>query len=194
MHKKIILALFLPLGLLSILKSNNLTSQKLFSEISIIINYVLDSEESEFIYILKKTGQTVSYYTGDDGSYQKGIALNYSRSNSVVIDHVTGLEWQDNLQAKTIVKNWIEAKDYCVNLDLNGIGWRLPTIQELQSIVEYGAISPSMSTIFKNYTSGIYWSLTTLPSLSNHAYYVDFDRGSTEENNKASNYHVRCVR
>jgi len=58
----------------------------------------------------------------DDGYYQKGVTPNYTRNDTegVVTDHITGLEWQDNVEAKTITKNWTDAQTYCSSLSLDG--------------------------------------------------------------------------
>ena len=87
--------------------------------------------------LLKKTGQTQSYTDYDDGYYQKGVAPDYTRDDSkeIVTDKVTGLQWQDNSEAKTVSKNWSDAKSYCEALTLGGHNdWRLPTIEELESM------------------------------------------------------------
>ena len=56
---------------------------------------------------------------------------------NTVEDYDTGLVWQDNYDSKTITRDWQGAKDYCQGLTLAGSSnWRLPTIKELQSIVD----------------------------------------------------------
>jgi hypothetical protein len=74
-------------------------------------------------YRLKKTGQTISYTENgteaadgsikDDGHYQKGIAMDYSRddTNQIVTDNSTGLMWQDNEKAKNITKQWLSTEN-----------------------------------------------------------------------------------
>jgi len=130
----------MPLLLLSMVEAksnNNLSDKELHAVMSIITNYILTSDTTTSVSksTLKKTGQTISYYPGDDGTYQKGVTPSYTRSNDVVKDHITGLQWQDDVEAKTVMKTWSEAQNYCSDLGLDGGGWRLPTIQELQSIV-----------------------------------------------------------
>ena len=155
---------------------------------------------------LKKTGQTKSYDENgtevtdssikDDGYYQAGVTPNYSRANEVVTDHITGLEWQDNAEAKTITKNWADAHTYCSSLSLDGGGWRLPTIQELRDIVIDGAYDPSIdTTTFVNYASFYAcWSSTTRVYYTYDAWLVDFKRGRTISVNKIFTNNVRCVR
>ena len=172
---------------------------------------------------VKKTGQTKSYDADgnevmdgsikDDGFYQKGVTPSYSRANEVVTDHITGLQWQDDTAAKTVTKQWVTqanydagnysdtsgdtATTYCANLSLDGGGWRLPTVQELQSIVVDGALNPSMDTAaFVNYfTADYYWSSSTISSNVDNAWSVNFNGGNTDcYAPKSRSYYVRCVR
>jgi len=162
--------------------------------------------------LLKKTGQTTIYYTYDDGYYEKGVTPSYSRTNEVVTDHVTGLEWQDNAATNMVRKRWVTpantyagnysdtsgdtATTYCSTLALDGGGWRLPTVQELQSIVVIdGADNPSIdTTIFVNYSATDSWSSTTSARYSTDAWIVIFSSGSTYDAHKGDINGVRCVR
>lgn len=146
------------------------------------------------IYKPKKTGQTTSYTTYDDGDYQKGISHSYTRDDikEIVTDHVTGLEWQDDEEAKTLREIWRNAKSYCIN---KGNAWRLPTVVELESIVDYGAYKPSIFTVFENVSSNYYWSSTTSANASNYyAWNVYFGYGNTYNSNKNDSKYIRCVR
>ncbi|MBN2894976.1 MAG: DUF1566 domain-containing protein [Campylobacterales bacterium] len=56
----------------------------------------------------------------------------------VVSDRRTGRMWQDSLDVVDRTLRWGDAIDYCATLDLGGYkDWRLPTISELASIVNY---------------------------------------------------------
>ena len=174
---------------------------------------------------IKKTGQTKSYNEAgdevadgsikDDGFYQKGVEPSYTRDDAteIVEDHLTGLMWQDDAEAKTIRKPWVTqesydagnysdtigdtATTYCSNLTLgNYTDWRLPTVVELQGIVVDGKSSPTIdTTAFVNYTtSNYYWSSTTGASDTNYAWHVFFFDGYTYYNGKSNNNYVRCVR
>ena len=170
----------------------------------------------------KKTGQTQSYdATGtvitdgsvkDDGFYKKGTTPSYSRDNAkeIVIDHVTGLQWQDDSNVSTVTKTWLTAANnvtpytdtsgdtaasYCSNLTLGGhTDWRLPTVKELVSLSHYGQIVPAVDATFQNVASHGYWSSTTYAGNSGVAWYVHFYSGNQSHNNKFVSYDVRCVR
>jgi hypothetical protein len=156
---------------------------------------------------LKKTGQTKSYDVDgnevtdgsikDDGYYQKGVTPSYTRDDAkeIVTDHITGLEWQDDAEAKTVTKNWADAKSYCATLSLDGSGWRLPSRKELVGLSDYGRINPAINPTFTNVASNNYWSSTTYAGNSGNAWYVDFsDGGQDNYNLKSYDFHVRCVR
>jgi len=174
------------------------------------VNFVLNPSA------VKKTGNKYSYdeegspvtdrSLRDDAFYQAGITPSYSRSGDIVVDNVTGLQWQDNLEARTVHLSWEEAKNYCASLSLGTGDWRLPSVKELQGIV-LPSRRPSIDTrAFINYSRGgyqhyidskvsRYWSTSMLnePN-SRYVFSVDFDVGFTILEEISHRYHVRCVR
>ena len=122
-----------------------------------------------------------------------------NRSNGVVSDSSTNLEWQDDYSDNdnTIKQTtWQNAIDYCENLTLNAQNdWRLPNKNELLSIVDYSKSSPSMAEQFTNTSNSYYWwSSTTPQSYHTKAWLVGFDYGYTDYHSKYVSYYVRCVR
>ena len=115
---------------------------------------------------LPKTGQTKSFLENDDGNLQKGITRNYTRDNinGIVTDNITKLMWQDNeLVQKPLVtqtnfdaENYEQysgdtAANYCENLSLGKyMDWRLPTLDELSLLIDFGRINPAIDFTFKN--------------------------------------------
>jgi len=101
---------------------------------------------------------------------------------NVVSDSATGLLWARN--GDTGQKTWAEAFKYCGTLALSGCdGWRLPTLSELQSLVNVEASSPAAwlnKQDFKNVQPDQYWTSTlAYPelSISTVVYCVDFSGG-----------------
>jgi len=167
-----------------------------------------------------KTGQTQSYDTDgnviadgsvkDDGYYQAGRSRSYSRSGDIVIDNITGLQWEDN---ETIMKPWVtqanyddgnysdtsgdSATTYCENFTLGTYDdWRLPSIEELHSISDYGQYRPAVTTNVFNNVNGSYYYWTSNSSFEGDRWalsiYVLSGQSSTQQ--KSTPLYVRCVR
>jgi len=145
----------------------------------------------------KKTGQIPSYRAGDDGDLRRGIAHNYTRNNEIVTDHVTGFLWQDDIRAKTTKKTYSEAVTYCRDLVLHGVtGWRLPTIQELNTIIMRGKYNPAMdTTVFVNYANNdAYRSSTLRVSDTSYTWGISDKTGMIEYHYNNAKGYVRCIK
>jgi len=126
-----------------------------------------------------------------------GLLADFTKSNGVVTDSKTTLQWQDDYSDNgNSIKQatWTAAIDYCEGLSLDGGGWRLANKKELLSIVDYGRYDPSIDTVFTDTTSDYYWSSTTRADGAHSAWIVHFDNGNTRGNSKSNSYYVRCVR
>ncbi len=171
---------------------------------------------------LTKTGQIKSYDESgtevtdgsikDDGFYQMGVNPNFTRDDAkeIVTDHLTGLEWQDDAAATSVIKKWITqdnwdakyyddtsgdtATTYCETLSLDGDGWRLPTLSELQGLVNPMNAYPAMYSVFQNKLSESYWSSSRSSTQNTNAWRVHFQWGYQYSNFKNTSYHIRCVR
>jgi hypothetical protein len=73
--------------------------------------------------------------------------------------------------------------------------WRLPNINELQSIVEQACVSPSINlTQFPATPASYFWSSSSFTGDSNLAWNANFDGGYYEWNGRSSAIQVRLVR
>ncbi len=73
--------------------------------------------------------------------------------------------------------------------------WRVPNIQELQSIVEVGAAVPVINTaIFPNTPSSHFWSGSPSAHYSNFAWNVSFGYGHSYDGDRSNGNRVRLVR
>jgi hypothetical protein len=76
----------------------------------------------------------------------------------IVADGVTGLKWPQNIKDDVC---WQEALTYCGNLEFGGYSdWRLPNINELASLLNYGKYNPASD--FPDLPSKSLWSSTSL--------------------------------
>lgn len=120
---------------------------------------------------------------------------NFFKSDNIVVDIEKNLMWQDNEEVKLYKSNWSLAKEYCKSLTLNGyIDWRLPTIKELQTIVEVKNNKPALNEQFKFCQNTSYWSNTQDIKNKNYAWYVGFETGATFLGSKDYDCYVRCIR
>lgn len=132
--------------------------------------------------------------------------------DGTIFDQTSGLVWQkcangqgtpgnfytDCATGTAVLLDWPNALTYCNGLNLNGTGWRLPSVKELVSLVDYSkAAAPLINTIFFPNANSQYWASTTHPSLTKKklAYTVDFAGGTYDALDKTTSFfRVRCVR
>jgi hypothetical protein len=125
----------------------------------------------------------------------------------LVYDQTTGLTWQQTIGSGS----WSEATTYSANL---GVGWRLPSLTELQTIVDDTIASPAIDRAAfpdtpafpLNTPDGNFWTssegsgsaLATFPDGSTrvvtYAWQVSFANGGTGTNDQALISKLRCVR
>ena len=93
-----------------------------------------------------RTGQAQSYATGDDGDLQSGVEWpdpRFSDSGGCLLDNLTGLLWAKTGSNGWQSRSWGEAIDYAKSLAWCGCStWRLPNINELESVLNIGSLSP----------------------------------------------------
>lgn len=72
------------------------------------------------------------------GNFRHEYVQKTEAGKKVVLDHVTGLMWQQSGSSQT--KNWAEAYEYVQEMNKGSYAgfsdWRLPTIEELASLLE----------------------------------------------------------
>ena len=114
---------------------------------------------------------------------------------SVVKDERNGIYWQDTQSSKMSSEDWDDAVLYCDHLYLRGMShWRLPTFEELLSIVDYRRAYPAINPLFDSVTEGTYWTSTTFSPTTSRAWTIDFRTGTTYYSYKTTNHAVRCVK
>ena len=101
---------------------------------------------------------------------------------------VGNLEWQADVPDEKFT--WSDANAYAASL---GDGWRLPTIKELLSLVDYDRRGPACS-VFPDCPCDWYWSSSVFSGGTTTAWYVYFGNGFAYANVVSSMYRVRCVR
>jgi hypothetical protein len=114
--------------------------------------------------------------------------------DGTVTDKVTGLMWQQAVTSDTYI--WANAVAHCPTVTLAGHSdWRLPTLIELVSIVDFAQSKPSInSTYFLTTPTNYFWSSSPVASSPSSAWLVDFLSGFSSYDDVSFTYNVRCVR
>jgi hypothetical protein len=155
-----------------------------------------------------KTGQSISYSTGDDGDLERGVEWPVPRftdnNDGTVTDELTDLIWLKNANCFG-TRNWSSALTDCSGLANGSCGltdgsvagdWHLPNVRELQSLIDYARLTPALPAghPFTGATSSYYWSSTTSVLNTSFAWDVTFGSGNVDGIDKSYNYYVWCVR
>jgi len=170
-------------------------------------------------YPAVKNGSTAPVAVPDDGALQRGAPLRYAvLDDGTIKDLNTGLIWEEKCQGcgglhdvsnlypwsgngfQVTIWDWLDA----INAE-GGTGyaghtdWRIPNVRELQSLVDYGLLPPTIDPIFGP-TAGTaadpfpYVSSTTLPNGPDFVLQVSFIYGFITDNFRDAPLHVRAVR
>ncbi|KPA14027.1 protein containing DUF1566 [Candidatus Magnetomorum sp. HK-1] len=126
-------------------------------------------------------------------SQSSGAHLLINPDNTVTDVH-TGLMWQREINISP--QTWAYALDNCENhVEANFSDWRMPSILELQSIVDYEtSYSPTVNTtIFPDTPKDLFWtsSPTQNPGI---IYNVQFENGITHSSETHETHYYRAVR
>lgn len=135
--------------------------------------------------------------SGSTGSGQAGAPPGqYTVAGGTVQDNKTGLTWQQVASAAGIT--WDQAQAHCASLTLNGSGWRVPSVKELMTLVDFGVVPGSGPTVdttaFPNAPVDFYWSSTPVAGSPGSAWFVNFYYGSADTHAVSDAHVVRCVR
>jgi hypothetical protein len=149
-------------------------------------------------------------FPGQDGFYQTGCPHEgrfTDHLDGTVTDNCTGLMWQ---KATADVNGdgqigeeldggdrlvWQDALKYCEDLRFaDHDDWRLPNVRELQSIVDYGRVRPSVDPVFQAVWNW-YGASSSSAIRSDFAWLVHFGDGvSAYVPDKGGRWFVRAVR
>jgi len=170
------------------------------------------------------TGQTTSYtdtfgedadYTINPPSYTKlgqgGVELADTATLAdgwiMVRDNVTGLIWEvktddNSIHDRDNKYTWTNTATFITAVNSESFGgfsdWRLPTVNELSTLVNSNRYNPAINTeFFPGTVSSRYWSSTALANSRGRVWYVDFYSGLVNyhlSHSESGSYYVRAVR
>jgi hypothetical protein len=148
---------------------------------------------------LPDTGQTRHFAAGDDSEHPNHPLAFTVNADGTVIDKVTGLLWQQKDGGEM---TWEHARDYCAALALGGkSGWRMPSNQELFSILDHNNGKPAIDTsAFTKTEAEYWWSFDQRADDASRIWSVNAGGGTGPHPKRETisaggqkHYHVRCV-
>lgn len=108
-----------------------------------------------------------------------------------IYDRATELTWEQ--AGSTDKVSFPEAEQYCRKLAKgSGLGWRLPKIKELATIIDENSYHPSIYPIFQT-QSRFYWSSTRNAADNDFAWLVNFSDSHIHSFRLQTPYYVRCT-
>lgn len=159
-----------------------------------------------------KTGQVISFVTGDDGDLKKGVTTSPRFTNNddgTVTDNLTGLIWLTNANCAGAERNWTTALSDVVQLNTDGTmnsnncgdtgnqtDWRLPNVREFHSLIDFSNSSPALPSghPFSGVQTDYYWSSSVYVSVTTLAWCVNLNGGYVNSLDKSGSNYVWPVR
>ena len=153
--------------------------------------YIAGTTDGKFSSTPNSSGVTeyfIMKLMKDDSSSDNRAGYQRVNRIGIVNDYDHKLQWLDN---NVFEDNW---NDRLINPSrIDGIGWRVPTLDELLSIIDLNNDAPALKNIFqfRNYDT-IYWSNDEVDN--NNAGAVNFDGGGSDAFPKSTSGYIRYVR
>ncbi|QSZ42045.1 DUF1566 domain-containing protein [Sulfurimonas aquatica] len=115
-------------------------------------------------------------------------------ARDVVLDTSTSLLWQDAPDNADLSITYYEAEEYCAKLKIDQYqNFRIPTLNELQSLVDYTKYKPAIISGFNYTEDGTYWTTTPFADDSSETWTISFSKGERNVKGKHYSRYVRCV-
>lgn len=129
-------------------------------------------------------------------AFLNAASIQRDHGNEVVMDYDNALMWIDNKDTITKKLSHKEAEPYCEALLYAGYAnWRLPTIEELASIVDKTNTKTYIKRVFRYNRPTGYWALKAhFRTFWFYADYMNFVSGTPYFDNRNVYKFVRCVR
>lgn len=161
-----------------------------------------------------RTGQTVTYWYGDDGDVQAGAEWPSPRfadnGDGTISDNLTGLVWLEDADSPTTagigLRTWDEARAFVDDLNsgaypavtLGGNSdWRLPNLREIMSLMDFSGhpIRLPAGHPFANVSADRLWYWSSTPGSTNyHSWCVILNYGNVTQYLRTQGMNVWPVR
>lgn len=138
------------------------------------------------------------------GILPPGDPTNYTdNKNGTITDNYTKLIWKkcpqglsgNNCQSGGVtLRNWAKSRSECESLNFAGkTGWRLPTLKELESIVDTSSNEIMINENFFKGTENPYWAYDYPADYKGNKFTVVFSNGTVYLQGDGNVAAVRCV-
>jgi hypothetical protein len=125
-------------------------------------------------------------------SYADAHPGRYVVKPGLVYDTKTKLTWQQDAAPSSYT--WSDAKAFCTGVTQNNLMWRLPSLKELETLVDESRVNPAIDhTAFPNTQGKYFWTVSPVTNFTDNAWVVDFNRGGDLFFDVATPNLVRCV-
>ena len=138
--------------------------------------------------------------SGQDGEFRMGLSWpepRFSARDKAVTDRLSGLVWRRAASLAPAGVTWHDALATVARLNLDdGAGWRLPSINELESLADCAAANPALPPGHPfAQVRDVYWSSTTSLYEPDWAWALYLDKGAVGVGQKSqARFHVWPVR
>ncbi len=128
-----------------------------------------------------KPGSTAAYVLGDGTAYDPRTKLTWQTA------------WDDWSWEASFY--WNTVSQHCTDLSLGGTGWRVPSVKELQTIVDETIAAPAIDTVtFPSTPAYIFWTSSATVGQAGSVWTVSFEKGWTGNEPTTNARALRCVR
>jgi hypothetical protein len=163
--------------------------------------WLVRTTTSDKVVSLPSTGAANSGNSYEDGASPAGATWPSPRfllrGDGTITDLLTGLRWQASPSSTTL--SWSNALSSATSSSLGGSSsWRLPNINELNSIVKIGGTGVPADWLngqgFSGVQAGVYWSSTAYAPTTDSRWYIDLSSGAAAGEDRANAHQVILVR
>lgn len=130
----------------------------------------------------------------DPDSSVKRFEVLVDLSSQAVRDNFSGLIWEKS--PDPVKRTFAQTTAYCARKKVGGTqDWRLPTVEELVSVVDESLPSPHVPiSVFEGVQSDNYWTTTVDDEHPTKRLVVDFRVGDIDDDDNKPTHYVWCVR
>jgi Protein of unknown function (DUF1566) len=122
-----------------------------------------------------------------------GATPRYTIKDGFVSDENTQLMWEQPLQTSTF--GLTQAAEYCKALAIDGGGWRLPSVNELVSLIDESRAKPAIDAdAFPSTPVDFFWTSSPVTGFASYGWTISFEGGVANFFDGSQQHAVRCVR